>query len=97
MSSKTEEILEIIARELQVPKARILERSLKTYLERRLREVEVEIFRISSRHGVSSVEDMEKRYREGTLEEADSWEDFQRFDHLEYDRDRLVQWLGDLE
>ena len=36
---------------------------------------------------------MEARYRDGTLEEADSWRDLQRLDHLEYTRDRLVQLL----
>lgn len=36
---------------------------------------------------------MEARYREGTLEEADSWRDLQRLDHLEYKRDRLLQFL----
>jgi hypothetical protein len=39
------------------------------------------------RHG------MEGRYREGTLEEADSWRDLQRLDHLEYKRDCLLQLL----
>ncbi len=34
---------------------------------------------------------MESRYRNGTLEEAVSWGDFQRLDHLEYKRDRLLQ------
>jgi hypothetical protein len=27
---------------------------------------------------------MEDRYRNGTLEEADSWQDLQRLDHLEH-------------
>jgi hypothetical protein len=36
---------------------------------------------------------METRYRDGTLEEADSWRDLQRLDHLEYTCERLVQLL----
>lgn len=96
MSTKTEEIIETIAKELQVPKAQILEQSLKSFLERQLRQLEAEIFHISGKYGVSSVEEMEARYREGTLEEADSWEDFQRLDHLEYQRDRLTRWLREL-
>ncbi len=36
---------------------------------------------------------MEARYREGALEEADSWRDLQRLDHLEYKRDRLLQLI----
>jgi hypothetical protein len=34
---------------------------------------------------------MEARYRDGTLDEADSWRDLQRLDHLEYKRDSLLQ------
>ncbi|MFH1926576.1 MAG: hypothetical protein ABIK79_00175 [Chloroflexota bacterium] len=41
----------------------------------------------------SSVEGMEARYRQGTLEEADSWQDLQRLDHLDYKRDRLLQLI----
>ncbi|MFH1926577.1 MAG: hypothetical protein ABIK79_00180 [Chloroflexota bacterium] len=62
-------------------------------LERQLREVKVCIFEITGRYGVSSVEEMEARYRQGTLEEADSWQDLQRLDHLEYKRDRLLQLI----
>jgi len=30
-------------------------------------------------------------YRDGSLEEADTWRDLQRLDHLEYKRDRLLK------
>ena len=40
-----------------------------------------------------SVEEMEARYRDGTLEEAGSWQDLQCLDHLEYKRDRLLQLI----
>jgi len=39
---------------------------------------------------------MEGRYREGTLEEADSWQDLQRLDHLEYKRNRPQKFLDSL-
>jgi hypothetical protein len=32
---------------------------------------------------------METRYQDGTLEEGESWRDFQELDHLEFERDRL--------
>ncbi len=42
---------------------------------------------------MSGVEDMETRYKNGTIEEAESWRDLQRLDHLEYRRDRLIALL----
>lgn len=71
----------------------MLKQGLRTFLERQLREVKAEIFQITGRYGVSGVEEMEARYRDGTLEEADTWRDLQRLDHLEYKRDRLLKLL----
>jgi len=58
-----------------------------------LRAVKAEIFEICGRYDLSNVQEMETRYSDGTLEEADSWRDLQRLDHLEYKRDRLQQLL----
>ena len=50
-----------------------MERATRSLLERQLREVKAEIFQITGRYGVSSVEEMEARYRDGALEEVASW------------------------
>ena len=86
-------VLEMVAEELHISGDDLLRQGLRTLLERRLRETKAQIFEITGRYGVLSVEEMEERYREGTLEEADSWRDLQRLDHLEYKRDRLLQLL----
>jgi len=54
------------------------------------------IFQITGSYGVSGVEEMEARYRQGTLEEATSWRDLQRLDHLEYKQERLARLLKTL-
>jgi hypothetical protein len=87
------EMLSTVARALHLSEEEVLKQGLRSFLEHQLREVKAEIFAISGRHGVSSVEEMEARYRDGTLEEADSWRDLQRLDHLEYKRDSLMQLL----
>ena len=63
---------------------------LRSFLESQLREIKAEIFEIGGRYGVSSVEEMEAQYRDGTLEEAHSWRDLERLDHLEHKQDRLL-------
>ena len=87
------QILSTVARELGISEDDLLKQGVRSFLERQLREVMAEIFEISGRYGVSSVTEMEARYRDGTLEEADSWRDLQRLDHLEHKRDRLIQLL----
>lgn len=88
---ETKAILGKAAEALHVSEEDVLRQGVRALLERRLRDVETQIFELTGRYGVSSVEGMEEQYREGTLEEADSWRDLQRLDHLEYKRDRLQE------
>jgi len=94
MAVRVQTMLKAVAQELHLSQKELLKQATRSLLERQLREVKAEIFQITGRYGVSSVEEMEARYRDGTLEEADSWRDLQRLDHLEYKRDRLLKLLG---
>jgi hypothetical protein len=93
MSSQTTALLDTVAQELHLSIEELLKASLLSFLERQLREIKAEIFAITGRYVVSSVEDMEAKYEAGELEEAESWHDLQRLDHLEYKRDRLLKLL----
>jgi hypothetical protein len=93
MSLQADTILSTVAQELHISEEDLVKQGVRSLLGRQLREIKAEIFAISGRYGVSSVEEMEAHYQDGTLEEADSWRDLQRLDHLEYKRDRLQQLL----
>jgi len=93
MPAKVEEVAEELARELGASKESILEQGLRTFLEKRLRGIKIEMFQITTQYNVASAGEMEKQYRDGTLEEAESWRDLQRLDHLEYKRDQLSRLL----
>ena len=96
MSAQVQSVFKIAAQELRLFPEDLLRQGTRTLLERQLREVKAEIFRITGRYGVFSVKEMEERYRDDTLEEADSWRDLQRLDHLEYNRDPLLDLLKPL-
>ncbi|MEE9145884.1 MAG: hypothetical protein V3U27_00600 [Candidatus Tectomicrobia bacterium] len=91
MTDQGQVMLRIVAKELRMAEDDLLRQGLRSFLKHQLRVVKAEIFTLSGRYGVSSVEEMEARYRDGTLEEADSWQDLQRLDHLEYKRDGLLK------
>jgi hypothetical protein len=93
MPTPTTVLLGSIAQELHLSIEELLKASLNSFLERRLREIKAEIFVITGRYSIASVEEMEAKYKAGELEEADSWRDLQRLDHLEYKRERLLQLL----
>lgn len=91
------DLLTRVAAELDISEEDLLKRGVQTYLEARLRQVNAEILELTGRYGVSGVEDMERKYRTGELEEADSWRDLQRLDRLEYERDRLAKLIEEAE
>jgi hypothetical protein len=82
-----------VAQELNIAEDKVLKLGLAALVERELRLVKAEVFEITGRYNVASAQEMEARYRDGSLEEADSWRDLQRLDHLEYRRDRLSDLL----
>ena len=97
MALQTHPILATVAQEMRISEDDVVKQGVRALLERQLRQVKAQLFEIAGRYGVSSVEEMEARYRAGTLEEADSWRDLQRLDHLEFERDRLLQLLESLK
>ena len=90
------EKIENIAEKLNLSSEEILNQSLKTFLEKKLRELKIEIYQIHSKYGISSVEELEKKYKTGEIEEKDSWQDLQTLDHLEYKRDEIDRALREI-
>jgi hypothetical protein len=93
MRIKEDVIFNTIADNLQIPVDELLQLSLQRFLEHQLRFINTQIFEICGRYGIANVEEMDSRYREGTLDEENSWHDLQRLDHLEYKRDELLKLL----
>jgi hypothetical protein len=75
MAVRTDTILSAVAQEMHISESDLLRQGLRVLLERQLREIKTQIFEIAGRYGVASVEEMEAGYADGTLEEADSWQD----------------------
>lgn len=96
MTVRVDTVLSTVAEELRVSEDVLLREALRAVLERQLRQIQAEIALICSRYGVSNAEEFEARYREGSLEEAETWRDWHRLDHLEYKRDRLLELLEEL-
>ena len=97
IKTKVQKVIDALAQELRLPKEAILEQGMKTFLEKKLREIRAEIIQITGKYGISSVEEMEERYKQGALEEKDTWRDFQELDRLEYIKEHLEQLLRELE
>jgi len=87
--SKIDPILRITHEELE-------RESLEKYLHIRLKRCESELFNLTRKYGVSSIEDFEEEYKRGNIEEEGTWEDFFRLDHLEAERESTREALGEI-
>lgn len=96
MQITVDKTLEILSKDFNLSKEDILKEGLKYFLEKRLREIKSEIFRITGKYKISSIEEFEALYREGKIEEKDSFTDFQRLDHLEFKKDEIERLLREM-
>jgi intein-encoded DNA endonuclease-like protein len=88
--------IEELAEKLNLSKEEMIRESLRSFLERKLREIKTEIFKIRTKYGVSLVEEFEEKYKNGEIEEKETWQDLQRLDHLEFKKDELEKALRTL-
>jgi hypothetical protein len=86
--------VDTVAEKLNLSRDDILRESLRFYLERKIRELKTEIFKIRTKYDVASIEEFEEKYRSGEVEEENSWQEFQALDHLEFKKDELEKVLA---
>ena len=96
MLTQQKTLFNTISHQLQIPTDNLLQLSLSCFLKYKLRLIDTEIFGICGRYNIANVEEMDKRYQQGTLDEENSWRDLQRLDHLEYNRDELIKSIDSL-
>jgi len=92
------QIIEEVARSLNMGRERLERESLKTFLEKELRNIEVEIYKIGAKHGIKSIFELDDKLKMGAITEEEMMDDFMELDYLESRRDNLlkamrkVQW-----
>jgi hypothetical protein len=87
---------ENIAPRLEVSPQELERESLRLFLRHRLRLIESQLFELASRYGVQTVAELDELVQSGRVHEDEAFEDYFRFDHLEAERDVLVESLKEL-
>uniref|UniRef100_A0A7C3RLB5 Uncharacterized protein n=1 Tax=Dictyoglomus thermophilum TaxID=14 RepID=A0A7C3RLB5_DICTH len=95
--SLSNEKIKVIAKELGLSEDELMKQSLVTFLERKLKEIKAEIYKIMNKYMISSIEDFERLYEKVKIEEKDSFEDFKRLDHLEFKKEEIDKILKELK
>ena len=87
---------EDIALKLQLPPEELERESLRLFLKQRLRLVESQLLGLARRYGVQTVSELDALVQNGQVHEAEAFEDYFDFDHLEAERDVLLDSLREL-
>ncbi len=85
------EIIEEVASVLKVSKGKLEIDSINTFLEKELRNIEAEIFKIGAKHGIKTIFEMDEKLKKGEITEEDMMDDFMELDYLESRKDDLLK------
>ena len=67
--------------------------SLRLFLTHQLRSIETQLLGLGHKYGVRTVSDLDNLVQTGRIHEAEAFEDYFDFDHLEAERDTLLEAL----
>ena len=84
-------VVQQIAEKLDVPVNELMKASVGLKLKQKLREIDVKRFVLARKYGVNNIQEFDELIQTGKFHEEGSFEDFFEFDHLEAERDKLVE------
>ena len=88
--------LDTIAQRLGIQQQELLHEGIVHYLESRQRELQAELNLLKARYQVETADQFESLYKQGAIEEADTWRDYQRFDTLSFKLEELKNILTEV-
>lgn len=74
----------------------LIRQSLLSFVWDKLQSVKTQIIEMQKKYKIETVEDFDILYQNGQVEEADTWEDVQKFDRLSYELDLYEKFLKEL-
>jgi hypothetical protein len=87
---------EEIALKLQLRTEELERESLRLFLNNQLRIVESKLLDPARTYGVEALTELDSMVQEGRIHEAEAFEDYFEFDHLEVERHARLDSLKDL-
>jgi len=87
---------EDIALRLQLSPQELERESLLLFLRHQLRLVESQLLTLARKYDVTTVIELDELVQSGKIHEAEAFEDYFEFDHLEAERDALLGSLKEL-
>jgi hypothetical protein len=83
----------MVEKELNIPKKQLMEKGVKHFLEVELRNLSIEIKKLSGRYGVNSFSELWGKLEAGEITESECFDDLSRLEYLELEREKVVKLL----
>jgi len=93
MNTNTQKIIRNIAKDFELPYDLFLQESSQLFLEKKLKKIRIDILEIAGRYGVSSISEFENLYKQGKIEESQTFDDYKLLDRLEYKKEKIEKLL----
>jgi hypothetical protein len=87
---------ESIALRLQLSPPELERASLRLFLDHRLRLVESQRLSLARKYGVRTITELDHLVQSGSIHETEAFEEYFELDHLEAERDALLESLREL-
>lgn len=87
---------ESIAPKLQLSPRELEHASLRLFLNHKLRLIDSQLLSLARKYGVQTVAELDEMIKSGQVHEAEAFEDYFEFDHLEAERGVLLDSLKEL-
>jgi len=86
-------LIQMVEKELKIPKKQLIEKGVKHFLELELRNLSIEIKKVSGRYGVNSFNELWRKLEAGEITESECFDDLSRLEYLELEREKVVRLL----
>lgn len=86
-------LIQLVEKELKIPKKRLIEEGVKHFLELELRNLSIEIKKLSGRYSVNSFDELWKRLESAEITEKECFDDLSRLEYLEIEKEKVVKLL----
>ena len=82
-----------VAKTLNLDPVKLERESLEFFLQKELRNTEVDIYKIGNKHGVRSVLELDEKLKRGEIREEEMLNDFMELEFLETKKEKILKVL----
>ena len=86
-------LVQMVEKELKIPREQLVEEGVKQFLEMELRNLSIQIKKVAGRHEVSSFDELWRKLETGKVAESECLDDLTKLEYLELEKKKIAKLL----